>query len=47
MVVNEAHLGNTAVTNISRSFTHKMATKTGLRRYGMKLRHCHPVQGLY
>ena len=31
------------VTNISTSFTHKMATETSLHRYGTKLRHCHPV----
>ena len=27
-------------TNISKSFTHKMAAKTSLHRYGTKLRHC-------
>ena len=31
------------VTNISKSFTHKMSTKTSLHRYGTKLRHCHPI----
>jgi len=31
------------VTNIYQSFTHKMAVKTSWRRYGTKLRHCHPV----
>jgi len=29
------------VTNISKSFTHKMAAKTNWHRYGTKLRHCH------
>ena len=31
------------VTNISKSFTHKMAVITNWHRYGTKLRHCHPV----
>ena len=29
------------VTNISKSFTHKMAAKTSWHRYGTELRHCH------
>ena len=28
---------------MSKSFTHKMATKTSWHRYGTKLRHCHRV----
>ena len=31
------------VTNISRSFTYKMAAKINWRIYGTKLRHCHPM----
>jgi len=34
-------LRDTRVTNISESFTHKMAAKTSWHRYGRKLRHCH------
>ena len=29
------------VTNISKSFTHKMAAKINWHRYGTKLPHCH------
>ena len=32
-----------SVTNISKSFTDKMAAKTGWHRYGMNLCHCHPI----
>jgi len=31
------------VTNISESFTYKMATTINWHRRGTKLRHCHPV----
>jgi len=31
------------VTNISKSFTYKMAAETSWHRYGTKLRHCHPM----
>jgi len=31
------------VTNISRSFTYKMAAKISLHIYGTKLRRCHPI----
>jgi len=34
-------LSDSRVTNISKSFTHKMAAKTSWHRYGTKLRHCH------
>ena len=30
-------------SNISKSFTYKMAAKTSWHRYGTKLRHCQPV----
>jgi len=33
-------------TNTSKSFTHKMAAKTSLHRYGTKLRHCHRMYNL-
>jgi len=36
-------LCDSRVTNISKSFTHKMAAKTSWHRYGTKLRHCHPM----
>jgi len=31
------------VTDISKSFAHKMAAKTSWHRYGTKLRHSHPM----
>ena len=31
------------VTNISHSFTYKMATEINWHRHGTKLRHCHPT----
>jgi len=34
-------LSDIRVTNISKSFTHKMAAETNWHRYGTKLRHCH------
>jgi len=38
---DKAYLNDIRVTNISKSFTHKMAAKTSWHRYGTKLRHCH------
>jgi len=38
------YLSDVTVTNISKSFSRKMAAKTDWRRYGRKLRHCHPRQ---
>jgi len=35
------------VTNISKSFTDKMAAKINWYRYRTKLRHCHPVYILF
>jgi len=46
LLTNKACLSDIRVTNISKSFTHKMAAKTSWRRYGTKLRHCHPVYRL-
>ena len=43
MIINEAYLSDIRVTNISKSFTHKMAAKASRHRYGTKLRHGHPV----
>jgi len=40
---NKANLSAITVTNISQSFTYKMAAKNNWHRYGTKLRHCHPV----
>jgi len=40
---NKAYLSDNTMTNISKSFTHKMVAKTGWHRYETKLRHCHPV----
>ena len=42
-LTNKAYLSTITVTNISRSFTHKMAAKTSWHRYGTKLRHRHPM----
>jgi len=36
-------VGDNTMTNISKTFTHKMAAKTGWHRYETKLRHCHPM----
>jgi len=44
MIVNlptKRILSDSRVTNISKSFTYKMAVKTSWHRYGTKLRHCH------
>ena len=38
-----SYLSAITVTNISQSFTYKMAAKINWHRYGTKLRHCHPV----
>jgi len=42
-LTNKAYLSAITVglTRIFRSFTYKMAVKTGWHRYGTKLRHCH------
>jgi len=39
----KAYLSDNRATNISKSFTNKMAAKTNRHRYGTKLRHCHPM----
>ena len=39
----KAYLSDNRVTNISKSFTHKMAVKTSWHRYGTKLSHCRPM----
>jgi len=36
-------LSDIRVTNISKSFTHKMAAETSWLRCGTKLGHCHPA----
>ena len=43
---DKAYLSVSRVTNVSKSFTHKMAAKTSWREYGTKLRHCHPMYSL-
>ena len=40
---DKAYLNDIKVTNISKSFTHKMAAETSWHRYGTKLRHCHSM----
>jgi len=40
---DEGYLCDIRVTNISESFTHKMAAKSSWHRYETKLRHCHPL----
>ena len=42
-LTNKAYLSAITVTNIFRSFTYKMAAKTGWHRYETKLRYCHAV----
>jgi len=42
---DKAYLNDIRVTNMSKSFSHKMAAETSWHRYGTKLRHCHPVYG--
>ena len=39
----QTYLSDSRVTNISKSFTYKMAAKTIWHRYVTKLRHCHPM----
>jgi len=46
-LANNAYLSAITVTNISKSFTYKMAAKTNWHRYGTKLRHCHPMYIVY
>jgi len=36
-------MGSVTVTDISQSFTRKMAAKINWHRYGTKLRHCRPM----
>jgi len=45
MIINpqKAYLSDKTMTNISKSFIHKMTAKTGWHRYETKLRHCHPM----
>ena len=38
---DKAYLSHSKVTNISKSFTHKMAAETSWHRQGTNLRHCH------
>jgi len=45
-LTKKAYLNDITVSNLSQSFTHKMAAKTSWHRYGTKLRHCHPVYTL-
>jgi len=42
-VIQKVCLNDSKVTNISKSFTYKMAAKTGWHRYGTILRHCQRV----
>ena len=42
-MILKRNLSDSRVTNISKSFTHKMAAKTSWHRYGTKLRHCHSM----
>ena len=46
MPANKAYFRDCRVTNISKSFTYKMAAKNGWHRYGTKLRHCHSMLSL-
>ena len=46
MIINlpkKAYLSDNRITNISKSFTHKMVAKTSWHTYGTKLRHCDPM----
>ena len=43
---DKAYSSDSRVTNISKSFTRKMAAKTSWHRYETKLRHCHHMHGL-
>jgi len=40
---NTAYLSAITVTNVSQSFTNKMAAKINWHRYGAKLCYCHPM----
>jgi len=40
---NKAYLSAVTTTDISQSFTYKLAAKINGHRYGTKLRHCRPV----
>jgi len=42
-LTNKAYLSAITVTNISQSFTYKMAAKINWHRFGTKLRHRHPM----
>jgi len=42
-LINKAYLGDITATNIYKSFTYKMVTKTSWHRRGTRLRHCHPM----
>ena len=42
-LTNKAYLSAITVTNISPSFSHKMAAKINWHRYGTKLRYCRPM----
>ena len=42
-LTNKAYLSAITVTNITQSFTYKMAEKIDWHRYETKLCHCHPV----
>jgi len=42
-IIEKAYLSDNRLANISKSFTHKMATKTSWHGYGTKLRYCHPM----
>ena len=43
-----AYISAVKVKNIYQRCTYKMAAKINWRRYGTKLRHCHPIyNGLY
>jgi len=43
LTYQKAYLSAITVTNISWSFTYKMAAKINWHRYGTKLRHSHPM----
>jgi len=42
-LTNKACANTITVTNISQSFTYKMAAKINWHRYGTELRQCHPI----
>ena len=42
-LTNKSYLSAITVTNISQSFTYKMAAKINWHRYGTKLCQCHPM----